>query len=144
MKRGFFAIGVYGAKREVNIGSLWRTASILRASYIYTVGRRYEKQSSDTSKTDRHIPLIHYRDIDDLAEHLPHGCQLVGVELTERAWDLKNFSHPQQCCYLLGAEDTGIPEAILAKCHGVIKLKGDYSMNVAVAGSIVMYHREAL
>ena len=38
MSRGFYAIGVYKPKKEVNIGTLWRTANILGASLIFTAG----------------------------------------------------------------------------------------------------------
>ena len=144
MSRGFFGIGIYHPKNSLNIGTLWRTANILGASFIFTVGARYRKQSSDTMQTPRHIPLTHYKDFDDLKSHLPDSCMLIGVELSETAQDLKAFSHPQRACYMLGAEDNGIPPLILAKCHRVIRLTGETSMNVAVAGSIVMYHREAL
>lgn len=144
MSRGFFGIGIYHPKNSINIGTLWRTANILGASFIFTVGARYRKQSSDTMQTPRHIPLTHYKDFDDLKAHLPDSCMLIGVELSEEAQDLKAFDHPQRACYMLGAEDNGIPPAILAKCHKVIRMAGESSMNVAVAGSIVMYHREAL
>ncbi len=143
-ERGFFGIGIYHPKNSLNIGTLWRTANILGASYIFTVGARYRKQSSDTMQTPKHVPLIHYADIEDLKAHLPDSTMLIGVELDPRAQDLKTFSHPDRACYMLGAEDHGIPPTILAKCHRVIRLAGDTSMNVAVAGSIVMYHREVL
>lgn len=144
MDRGFFGIGIYHPKNSINIGTLWRTANILGASFIFTVGARYRKQSSDTMQTPRHVPLTHYKDIDDLRAHLPDSCMLIGVELADEALDLKIFSHPERACYMLGAEDNGIPPAILSKCHKVLRLAGEKSMNVAVAGSIVMYHREAL
>lgn len=139
--RGYFAIGIYNPKKEVNIGTLWRTAYILGAAYVFTVGARYKLQSSDTVKTHRHIPLIHYTDFDDFYEHLPYDAQLVGVELAEKARELSTFTHPQRAIYLLGAEDHGLSEAIMDKCHHLIKLRGAYSLNVSVAGSIVMYHR---
>lgn len=144
MSRGFFGIGVYHPKTSVNVGTLWRSAHLLGASYIFTIGPRYRKQSSDTMQTPRHIPLLNFETFEDFRRHLPEGCRLVAVELTDDAVDLAEFKHPQQACYLLGAEDYGIPKDVLARCHGVVRLRGEHSMNVAVAGSIVMYHREAL
>jgi tRNA G18 (ribose-2'-O)-methylase SpoU len=141
---GFYGIGVYHPKTEENVGTLWRSANLLGASFIFTVGRRYKQQSTDTMKTPLHIPLLHYADIDDLVTHLPHDCPLVGVELSEKAIDLNSFPHPKRACYLLGAEDYGIPPEVLTKCHTQVKLAGKYSMNVAVAGSIVIYHRQVL
>lgn len=142
--RGFFGIGVYHPKREVNIGTLWRTANLMGASFLFTIKKRYKKQASDTMKSHRHIPLHHFDDFDDCKKHLPYRCRIVGVELTQEAENLKEFCHPEQACYLLGAEDYGLPEDILEQCHLIVKLNGFYSMNVAVAGSIVIYHRVAL
>lgn len=139
--RGYFAIGVFNPKKSVNIGSLWRSASVFGAAYVFTIGARYRKQPSDTMKTARHIPLHHYADFNDFYEHLPHNAQVVGVELAEGASDLTMFQHPERAVYLLGAEDHGLPPKVLERCHHVVRLQGDYCLNVAVAGSICIYHR---
>jgi len=44
---GYFEIGVYGAKRETNVGTLWHSAYQLGASGIFVIGRRYQKQSRE-------------------------------------------------------------------------------------------------
>lgn len=111
---------------------------------MYTVGLRYKPQASDTMKSHKHIPLFHFTDVEDLLNHLPNSCSLVGVELDEKAQDLAEFKHPIRACYMLGAEDNGIPSKVLAMCHKLIRLRGDVSLNVAVAGSIVAYHRVGL
>ena len=64
--RGYFGIGVYHAKKDVNIGTLWRSAYIFGASFIFTIGRRFPKQASDTVKAFRHIPLFEYQTIEEL------------------------------------------------------------------------------
>jgi tRNA (guanosine-2'-O-)-methyltransferase len=112
--RGFFAVGVDQPKCEINIGTLWRTAHILGAAYLFTIGKRYRL-----------------------------GARLVGVELADDAVALPDYEHWQQSVYLLGAEDRGISADVLSRCHDVVKLPGSVSMNVAVAGSIVMYDRIA-
>jgi tRNA(Leu) C34 or U34 (ribose-2'-O)-methylase TrmL len=91
-------------------------------------------------KTWKHIPLFHFSSIEDLIEHLPLKCRLVAVELDTKTY-LQDFKHPEQACYLLGAEDTGIPSSVLTQAHRVVRLPGEYSMNVACAGSIVCYDR---
>lgn len=141
MKRGFFGIGVWHPKKEVNIGTLWRSANIMGASFIFTVGRRYKAQASDTPKTPKKIPLTHYDNTQDLYSHLPHGCRLVAIENPVNATPLEDFRHPEQVAYILGAEDSGLPGEVLAMCHDVVRLRGERCMNVAVAGSIVMYDR---
>lgn len=141
MKRGYFGIGIYHTKTEANIGTLWRSASILGADFIFTIGKRYKRQSSDTMKTPRHIPLFHFTDFDDFIKHVPCDCPVVAVELADNAIPLERYCHRERCIYLLGAEDNGIPKDILARCKETVQLIGDYCMNVATAGSIVMYDR---
>lgn len=141
MKRGYFGIGVYYGKDEKNIGTLWRSAAILGADFIFVIGRRYQHECSDTMKVPRHIPLFYYKDWDDFFAHVPQGCPVVAVELAENAIPLENYYHRERCIYLLGAEDIGIPSEILAKCKETVQLMGDYCMNVSTAGSIVMYDR---
>ena len=141
---GYFAIGAYNPKTEANIGTLWRSAHLYGASMIATVGpRRYVHQASDTPKTPNSTPLMAYSDIDDLIAHLPHGCELVGVELDPRAKPLNEFSHPRQAFYLLGAEDRGIPLNVLDKCHRVVQIPTPkpQSMNVAAAGTVLLADR---
>ena len=142
--RGYFGIGVLNPKTEANVGTLWRSAMIYRSSMIATIGReRYRHQASDTTKAPNSIPLVRFADMEDLLAHLPHGCQLVGVELSDRAVALPTFLHPQRAFYLLGAEDNGLPPRVLDMCHHVVQIPTPeaWSMNVAVAGSIVMHDR---
>ncbi|GGK83476.1 RNA methyltransferase [Rufibacter glacialis] len=138
---GYFGIGIMEPKTEENVGTLWRSASLLGASFLFTVGRRYKKQSSDTSKSWKEIPLFHYTDFDDLFQHLPFSCQLVGIELDEKAVPIEQFTHPERCIYLLGSEDHGLSKAVRARCHHLVQLPGSNSMNVAAAGSIMLYDR---
>lgn len=139
--RGFFGIGIFNGKTAENIGTLWRSADLLGAKFIFTIGRRYKKQASDTMKSFRHIPLYNYETFEEFYKSLPYGCMLAGIELHNNSTTLKEFKHPERCVYLLGAEDNGLSNEVIAKCHKLIQLPGRYSMNVAVAGSIVMYDR---
>lgn len=141
MSRGFYAIGVWHPKNSLNIGTLWRTANLFDASFVFTVGRRYRDQSSDTLKTPRHVPLFHFGDLADLKEHLPWSAPLVGVELVDGATPIQQVRHPERAVYLLGAEDHGLPDKELEQCHSVIVLPGKRSLNVSTAGALVMFHR---
>lgn len=141
MKRGYYGIGIFHGKNSANIGTLWRSAAIMGADFIFTIGKRYHKQCSDTMKTPRHIPLFHYENYEDFLKHVPYDCPVVAVELSEHAIPINGYYHPERCIYLLGAEDHGIPQEVLDKCKEIVQLPGDYCMNVSVAGSIVMYDR---
>ena len=139
--RGYFGIGIEHSKTEQNIGTLFRSAVVFGASFIFTVGRRYRRQCSDTTKGYRHMPLFHFAEIGDLLWHLPYGCPLIGIELHEEATMLKDYAHRERACYLLGAEDHGLTGEAIDACHELIILPGRFCLNVATAGSIVMYDR---
>lgn len=139
--QGYCAIGVFNAKTEHNIGTLWRSACIMGAAYIFTVGKRYKKQTSDVVKTWARIPYFHYDTMEDLLSNIPYDCRLIGIELTDEAEWLHEFDHPKRAIYLLGSEDQGLPEAALKRCQFVVKLPGNSSLNVAVTGSIVLHDR---
>lgn len=141
--KGYYGVAVYRPRHEDNVGTLWRSAKTYDAAFLATVGRRYEPQSSDTCKAPLSVPLHHYADLDDLIAHLPHGCPLVGVELDDRSVSLARFRHPMRALYLLGAEDNGLPPTVLERCHHVVQIPTPqpWSLNVAVAGSMVMAHR---
>jgi len=137
----YFQIGIYQGKTEANIGTLWRSAYQLGASGIFTIGRRYRQQASDTVKAMRHIPLINYEDFSHFQSNRPVGALLVGVEMG--GVGLKHFNHPKTAIYLLGSEDNGLPDDVRAKCNSIVSIESvnSESYNVAVAGSLVMYSR---
>jgi tRNA G18 (ribose-2'-O)-methylase SpoU len=140
-QRGYFAIGIENAKTSMNVGTLWRSAYIYDAHFIFTIGRRIPQQASDTVKSWRHIPYFRFDTFDQFYELMPYDCQLIGIEIDSKARPLGNFIHPHKCIYLLGAEDGGLSKKALEKSHQLVQLPGKYCLNVAVAGSIVMYDR---
>ena len=137
--RGYFGIGIYGPKMTKNIGTLWRTADIFGADFMFTIGKRYETMRSDKRKSWKHIPLFEYEDFSIFRGSLPKDSRLVGIELDEHSQPLMTYKHQERAVYLLGAEDFGLPEDVIASCDDIIQLPGDYSLNVSVAGSIVIY-----
>jgi tRNA G18 (ribose-2'-O)-methylase SpoU len=138
---GYFEIGIYNVKTEMNMGTLWRSAYQLGASGIFTIGKRYQREASDTTKAFRHIPMRHYADFQQFKQFIPTNAVLIGIEMGGSP--LSSFAHPKSCIYLLGAEDYGLPPEILAECNAILSLEAinQPSYNVAVAGSIVMYSR---
>ncbi len=138
---GFFGIGILNTTDEINIGTLWRSAYILGASFIFTVGKKYQLEGSDVTKAWTKIPLYHYQTFEELKENLPFSTQLIAVEMGEEAKSINEFEHPDRAVYLLGNEISGLPQQTIKECQSVIKLPGEHSLNVAVSGSIVMYDR---
>jgi tRNA G18 (ribose-2'-O)-methylase SpoU len=67
--RGYFAIGIEGASKAVNLGNLLRSAHAFGASFVFTVGAeaRVMDTIADTSKASSHLPLYHWQSIDELS-----------------------------------------------------------------------------
>jgi tRNA G18 (ribose-2'-O)-methylase SpoU len=61
--------------------------------------------------------------------------------MAKQSIPLIQFQHPIRCVYLLGNERIGLSDNILNECEAVVSLPGDFSLDVAVAGSILMYDR---
>ena len=139
--RGYFGIGIQGVKNSHNTGTLWRSAYCLGANFIFTIGERYQNQCSDTTKSYRHIPYWRMNSLMDFHDHIPYDCQVVGIESTDEAVDLRNFVHPERCMYVLGPEDGSLSKELVDMCQYIVKIDSRYCLNVAVAGSIVMYDR---
>ena len=176
--KGFFAIGIVGAKTTQNIGSLWRSAYQLGASYIFTVGARYTKtQATDTLVAHKRMPCFEFlnwptfiqaskkvvsRQVQDRDQDqdgqvsvaatparggmeygCPRGAQLIAVEMGGEP--LETFVHPERAVYILGSEDTGLPDSVVASANHHVALPAVRyeSYNVAMAGSIVLYDRLA-
>lgn len=137
----YFEIGIWHGKTAENVGGLFRAAYQLGASGVFTIGRRYKYQSSDTYHADRHLPLRHYAQWEDFEAARPIGAMLVAVEMGGEP--LTTFRHPKQAIYLLGAEDHGLSSEILSRCNHVVSIEAvrQESFNVAVAGAVVMWHR---
>jgi len=141
--RGFCAIGIERGKTHANVGTLWRSAVCLGADFIFVIGPRYPRQASDTVASWRHVPMFEYADLSDFLTHRPLDVPLVGVELTEGARPLETFVHPERALYLLGPEDGNLSKRAQDACQHVVQFESAYCLNVAAAGSVVLYDRQA-
>lgn len=139
--RGYFAIGVEGISKAVNLGNLLRSAHAFGASFVFTIGAddKALEMRSDTSKAATHLPIYHWRSLADLK--LPRGCSLVGVEILDEAEDLPSFPHPLRAAYVLGPERGALTPELAARCQHLVRIPAAFSLNVATAGAIVMYDR---
>lgn len=143
MSRGYFGIGICGGKTPANVGTLWRSATIFDAAFIFTIGHRYPHQCTDTIKAPRHVPLWRFDTFDQFHRAMPEDIHLIGVEQDTAAKPLPEFLHPERAVYLLGAEDHGLLTDQRERCDWLVEIPTPkpYCMNVAVAGSIILADR---
>src|SRR6185312_4988142 len=140
--RGYFAAGVDVISKAMNLGNLMRISHAFGASFFFSIDSQVKMADiklADTSASAGHLPFYKF---DTAAElRLPQGCRLVGVEITEDAIELPRFKHPTRAAYVFGAERYSLSPATLARCEFVVKIPMKFSINVGMAGAIVMYDR---
>ena len=140
--RGYFGIGVEGISKPANVGAVWRTAHAFGASFVFSVAavadiRAYRQ--SDTSEAAKHVPFYEYPHAAALA--LPRGCRLVGIELMDESIELPSFHHPRCAAYVLGPERGGLSPELVERCDFVVRIPTRFSLNLSLAGALVMYDR---
>jgi len=140
MSRGYFGIGAYCPKTDTNIGTLLRSAQCFGADFTFVIGAKgLHKQASNTTKTHRHIPHYEYSNFEAFLNGMPIERTLIGIETGGAS--LPEYRHPDRAVYLLGREDSGLPQCVLERCNAVLTIPTEFCLNVAVAGSIALYDR---
>jgi len=139
--RGYFAAGVDGISKPMNLGNLLRIAHAFDASFFFAVNAQVKlaDAQSDTSRAEGDLPVYKFRSVEEF--RLPVGCRLVGVEITDEATELPRFRHPERAAYVFGGERTSLSDEMLARCEFVVKIPTRFSINVGMAGAIILYDR---
>ena len=147
------AIAAWNITKEHNVGSLVRTAHAAAAQELILVGEReWNVEAAKTSEL--YTTVTRVDDGEAFRDHLAAmQWNLVAVELDDRAVSLFDADYPQRPCFLLGAEMGGVPKDLLDEAKLVVQIPQwglVPSLNLAVAGSIVLYdflaklHRKSL
>ena len=140
--RGYFAVGVDGVSKAMNLGNLMRIAHAFDASFFFTINaqtKMNDVEQSDTSHAAGQMPVYRHASAGDF--RLPQGCRLVGVEITDDAVELPRFRHPTRAAYVFGSERMSLSGPVLEACEFVVKIPTKFSINVGMAGAIVLYDR---
>ncbi len=140
--RGYFGIGAERISKPMNVGGLFRSAHAFGASFMFTIAAAYPRDKggrADTSDAEASVPFYAFPDVASLA--LPRGCVLVGVEITEDAIALPSFHHPRCAAYVFGQERGALSLALTERCAFLVRIPSRFSLNIGIAGAIVMYDR---
>jgi tRNA (guanosine-2'-O-)-methyltransferase len=129
----------------VNLGTLLRTCDAVGA--CMAVPRLpWVPEALARGNTLRHPSCVHWtgRDVTRwLSEQRSAGSRVIGVELADEAVRLADLPPARQrTIAVLGHEQTGIPAEALDLLDAVVEIPmigTGASLNVAVAGSLVLY-----
>jgi tRNA G18 (ribose-2'-O)-methylase SpoU len=128
----------------MNFGQLIRSACAFGVSEIFVVGS--EKISSFGSQgTTSHVSFRHFPTLALCKEFLvSRGISLIGVEITDTSKSVTSHPFHGDTCFMLGNEGLGMNDHQIAACDSLVYIpqfsSGTASLNVAVAGSIVLHH----
>ena len=136
------AIAAWNITKEHNVGSLVRTAHAAAAAEVVLVGEReWNVEAAKTSEL--YTTVTQLADIEAFRKHLEYRrWNLVAVELDHRAVNLFDAEYPERPCFLLGSEVGGLPGELLDEAEMVVQIPQwglVPSLNLAIAGSIVLY-----
>ncbi|UZO91723.1 RNA methyltransferase [Roseomonas mucosa] len=137
--RGFTALGLVSPKCNANVGAALRAAACYSSDLIVLSGHRYRKQSTDTTKAWRHLPVLHNQA--DVFDAAPYGAVPVAVELVPGAIELPDFVHPERAYYIFGPEDGSLGDKVITRCRYVVAVPTAYCMNLAATINVVLYDR---
>ena len=137
MMRGWFGVALYEPKIEANLGIVIRSSHVFGAAFVALIGARYREVSTDTTKAQRHLPILYFRDWSLFTETMRH-YPLIGVEVG-KGLPLQKFCHPEQAIYVFGGEDRTLPVRCDIECH----LQTRYCLNLGTVVGITLYARQA-
>ena len=135
-------MGVEGISKPRNVGAIYRSAHAFGASFVFSVKAALsiqELKQTDTSGTAGSVPFYEFDTVGAML--LPKGCALIGIEITNDAIALPSFHHPKIAAYVLGPERGGLSEEMVARCDHIVQIPTKFSLNVGLAGALVMYDR---
>ncbi|NNH72444.1 TrmH family RNA methyltransferase [Nocardia uniformis] len=132
-------------KHGVNLGTLLRTCDAVGAC-LAVPRRPWVPEALDRGNTLRHRQCVHWVDgrVDRwLTRQREGGSAVVGVELTDESIRLADLPVARKrTVMVLGHESTGIPPEGLELLDMAVEIPmvgTGHSLNVAVAGSLVLY-----
>ncbi len=132
----------------LNVGALFRTADAFLVEKLYLVGisgcpphREIEKTALGATRS---VAWDYYAEPTRLIADLESaGYAIWVVEHTDRSVPLEGWDPPERVALVLGNEVYGVTEPFLAAAEGAIEIPQfgtKHSLNVSVAGGIVLYH----
>ncbi len=126
-----------------NFGALVRTADALGVHEVVVVGRR-QLPTSPAVGMQHCMKRVHFYRLSEARDYLRgKGVRIVGVEIDAAAEPVESHPFTGDTAFLVGNEGCGLTDAHKAICDGFVRIR-QYgharSMNVGVAGAIVLHH----
>ncbi|MFA4975559.1 MAG: TrmH family RNA methyltransferase [Candidatus Paceibacterota bacterium] len=153
MKKQENILIIHDIRSVTNVGAMFRTADAALINKIYLTGftptplDRFGKVRKDMAKSalgaENFIPWEYKKNTSILIDKLKReNYFIIGVEQDKKSIDYKKIKLQNKNVFIMGAEVTGIPKNIIAKCDVIaeIPMRGKKeSLNVSVACGIALF-----
>lgn len=128
--------------KDINLGSIVRTANAFAAQAVHIVGeKRWNRRGAMV--TDRYQHVLHHPSLAEFAEWAAtHGLPIIGVDNIAGATPIEVTMLPMRCVLLFGQEGPGLSDAAQGICDQVVEISqfgSTRSMNASAAAAIVMH-----
>lgn len=137
-----------------NVASIYRTADGAGVSKIYLIGvtptpmDRFGKFRPDFSKValgaEKTMEWEYFKSFGAVYKKLKSDkYEILAVEQDRRSMPYFKYRPSKKVALVLGEETKGLPKSVLDKCDRILEIpmRGKKeSLNVSVAGGIVLYH----
>ena len=136
-----------GVQTPFNVGAIIRTAAAYRVEHLWLVAPSerptHPKVSKTALGTDRYVSWTHHEQAASALDEVEAaGMAVVAIELTDAARPLHEVDLRAPTCLVLGHEDRGVSNEVLARADAVAyapQVGRVGSLNVASAAAIALY-----
>ena len=138
-------VALEGIKDPGNLGTIVRTVDSVGAAGVILLGDTTDPFALEAVRATMgslfHVPLIAASLDEFVAWKRARGLPVWGTHL-EGAVDYRTVDWPETCVLMMGNEQSGLPDAHVAACDGIVKIPmaghAD-SLNLAVATAVMLY-----
>jgi len=140
-----FYLIIFNIAKKANLGTLLRSACAFGVHEVLVVGQRKALQTFGNKGTVQHLSFREFDSLPLLGSWLKeHHIEVVGIEIIEGATSVSKHRFRGDTAFMLGNEGTGLSKKQIGFCDRFMYIphagNGTASLNVAVAGSIVLHH----
>ncbi|MCE1237797.1 MAG: RNA methyltransferase [Hyphomicrobiales bacterium] len=138
-------VALEGVKDPGNLGTIVRTVDSVGAKGVILIGDTTDPFALEAVRATMgslfHVPLFAASLDDFVAWKAETGVPVWGTHL-KGAVDYRTVDWPETCVLMMGNEQSGLPEAHVATCDGLVKIpmagRAD-SLNLAIATAVMLY-----
>ncbi|KAL3701920.1 hypothetical protein R1sor_019942 [Riccia sorocarpa] len=135
---------VHNVAKRHNLGTIARSATAFGVMELILVGRK-DFNAFGSHGASLHVQFRHFHTLPEAALYLKaKNVDICGVEIVDGAKAVHKHPFTRSTCFLLGNEGTGLSKKEMEICDFFVYIPqcgaGTASLNVTVAGSIVLHH----